>query len=96
MNEHASQKCSVEDIAKELYISKFYFCRLFKKEMGITPKQYMTQTKLRMLKTKIMEKETETKIAEDMDFAAQSHMCSIFKKYMGVSIKEYKNNLTIK
>lgn len=96
MNCHVFQKCSVEDIAKELFVSKFYFCRLFKKEMGITPKQYMIQMKLRMLKTKIMEEETETKIAEDMEFAAQSHMCSIFKKYMGVSIKEYKNNLTVK
>lgn len=96
INEHICEKCSIEDIAKQLFVSKYYFCRLFKKEMGITPKQYVLQTKLGMVKRKIWENETETKIAEDLEFAAQSHMCSLFKKYMGLSIREYKHNLTIK
>lgn len=96
INAHVCEKCSIEKIAKELFVSKYYFCRLFKKEMGITPKQYVIQKKLCMVKKRIWENETETKIAEDLDFAAQSHMCSLFKKYMGLSIREYKNNLTIK
>ncbi|RDU24161.1 AraC family transcriptional regulator [Anaerosacchariphilus polymeriproducens] len=96
INAHVYEKCSIEKIAKELFVSKYYFCRLFKKEMGITPKQYMMQKKLCIIKRKIWEDESETKIAEDLEFAAQSHMCSLFKKYMGLSIREYKNNLTIK
>ena len=63
--------------------------------MGIPPKQYILQTKLRAVKEKIWDPDTETRIAEDMDFAAQSHMCSLFKKYMGLSIRDYKHNLTI-
>lgn len=95
INTHAAEKCSVEEIAGKLYVSKFHFCRLFKKEMGIPPKQYILQTKLRAVKEKIWDPDTETRIAEDMDFAAQSHMCSLFKKYMGLSIRDYKHNLTI-
>lgn len=94
INAHAEEKCNVEEIARKLFISKFYFCRLFKKEMGVTPKQYILQTKLRIVKNKILETDTETRIAEDMDFAAQSHMCSLFKKYMGITIRDYKHNLT--
>ncbi len=91
---HAEERCSVEEVAEKMFISKFHFCRIFKKEMGITPKQYILQAKLRVVKEKIWEPDTETRIAEDMAFAAQSHLCSLFKKYMGLSIRDYKQNLT--
>lgn len=95
INKHVDEKLQIEEIAKTLYVSKFYFCRLFKKEMGVTPKQYTIQAKLRIIKRKIWEEESETKIAQDLGFASQSHMCSLFKKYMGITIREYKNNYKV-
>lgn len=55
----------------------------------------MIQTKLRRAKELILEEDSSTKVAEEMEYAAQSHLCSIFKKYMGVSIGDYKKHLTI-
>lgn len=95
MQEHTEDKYSVESIANQLYVSKYYFSHAFKEEMDISPKQYMIQNKLRRVKEKIMQEDNTTRIAEDMEFAAQSHMCSVFKRYMGVSISDYKKNLTI-
>lgn len=95
MEEHVEDKCSIEEVAERLFISKYYFSRIFKEEMDITPKQYMIQTKLRRAKELILEESSSTKVAVDMEFAAQSHLCSVFKKYMGISIGDYKKHLTI-
>lgn len=95
MQEHTEDKYSVESIANQLYVSKYYFSHIFKAEMDISPKQYMIQNKLRRVKEKILQEDNTTRIAEDMEFAAQSHMCSVFKRYMGVSMNEYKKNLMI-
>ena len=95
MEEHVDDKCSIEEVADRLYVSKYYFSRIFKDEMDITPKQYMMQAKLRRAKELILEEGSSTKVAEDMEYAAQSHLCSIFKKYMGISIGDYKKHLTI-
>lgn len=95
MQNHTEDKYSVETVASKLYVSKYYFSRIFKDEMDISPKQYMIQNKLRRVKEKIIQEDCTTKVAEDMEFSAQSHMCSVFKRYMGVSIGEYKKHLTI-
>lgn len=95
MEEHVDDKCSIEEVANSLFVSKYYFSRIFKDEMDITPKQYMIQTKLRRAKELILEENSSTKVAVDMEYSAQSHLCSIFKKYMGVSIGDYKKHLTI-
>lgn len=95
MKEHVEDKFSIEDMANKLYISKYYFSRIFKEEMDITPKQYMIQTKLRRAKELIIEEGSSTKVAIDMEYAAQSHLCNVFKKYMGISIGDYKKHLTL-
>lgn len=63
--------------------------------MDISPKQYMTQNKLRRVKERLNEETYTTRLAQDMEYAAQSHLCSVFKKYMGVSIGDYRKHLTV-
>jgi AraC-like DNA-binding protein len=77
----------------EANISKYHLVRLFKKEMGVTPNQYYIQNKLRTVKTKIMEEQSEVQIATELNYADQSHLCRQFKQLMGVSLQEYKRNV---
>ena len=95
MKAHVEERYRIEEVADALYISKYHFSRIFKEVMDITPKQYMMQTKLRRVKELIIEESSSTKVAIDMDYAAQSHLCNVFKKYMGISICDYKKHLTI-
>ena len=95
MKAHVEERYRIEEVADALYISKYHFSRIFKEVMDITPKQYMMQTKLRRVKELIIEESSSTKVAIDMDYAAQSHLCNVFKKYMGISIGDYKKHLTI-
>ena len=81
---------SMEQMAEDLNVSQAYLSRAFKKEMCITPKQYMIQNRLRQVKRQLQDSDDETSIALDNGFSAESHLCSVFKKYMGVSITDYK------
>ena len=96
INEHAEEKFDLEKLSNEFYISKYHLIRIFKNKMGITPKHYHMQSKLRLLKAKIINDKSEVSVAMDLNMSDVSHMCKIFKKYMGISIHNYKTNYICK
>ncbi len=89
INEHINDKFILNDLAQAVHMSKYHLIRVFKREMGITPKQYDQQCKMRQIKTRILNQEAEADIAMDFSFSSQSHMGSIFRRYMGISPKDY-------
>lgn len=89
---HADDKFDLDALAETFFISKYHLIRIFKNSMGVTPKQYHTQAKMRVLKSQILKENSEIHLAMDLNMTDSSHMCKIFKKYMGISIKNYKKN----
>lgn len=88
-----SEDFSIEKMASDLGVSKGYLARAFKKEMNITPVQYMLQNRLRTAKRALEHSHDGTFIAYDSGFSAQSHLCYVFRKYMGISISEYRKSI---
>ncbi|MBP3475072.1 MAG: helix-turn-helix transcriptional regulator [Lachnospiraceae bacterium] len=88
INNHFQSKFSLDELAKNCFMSKYHLIRTFKKEMGITPKQYHQQCKVRKLKDMIFD-DSQSNIAYMLNFSTQSHMDSIFKKYMGITLGSY-------
>ncbi len=93
IKEHVNDKFSLDELAKAVYLSKYHLVRVFKNEMGITPKQYDQQCKIRKARERVLHEESEADIAFDLNFSNQSHLCSVFKRYMGISINDYKCNV---
>lgn len=85
---HAQSKFSLDELAKNCFMSKYHLIRTFKKEMGVTPKQYHQQCKVRKLKDMIFEV-SQSNMAYMLNFSTQIHMDSIFKKYMGITPNSY-------
>lgn len=85
---NVQSKFSLDELAKTCFMSKYHLIRTFKKEMGITPKQYHQQCKVRKLKDMIFE-DSQSNIAYMLNFSTQSHMDSIFKRYMGITPNSY-------
>lgn len=82
----------VEDIAVDLAIHTNYFSAVFKKIMGITPKQFITDR--RMLKAKRLiqvEKMEIKKISEILGYSNQLQFSKEFKKYFGECPSKLKN-----
>lgn len=88
INDNCAEKFNLDRLAAEVFLSKYYLVRLFKREMGITPHQYYQQCKVRELK-KMAPCFSQINIAYDLNFSTQSHMDNVFKKYMGITVKNY-------
>ncbi len=72
----------LSDIAREIHISPYYFCRLFKKSVGITPYKYIVQQRIKKAKL-LLKKDRELSVADiavDCGFSHQSHMTNCFRK----------------
>ena len=91
INEHYGRITTIEQIAEKFYLSKFYLCRLFAKELGVSLISYLNMIKIRaacaMLEANKM---SLTEIAACCGFNSASYFCKVFKKEVGVSPKTYR------
>lgn len=82
---------NVSEIAEKLSYSEYYLSHLFKRKMGITIKEYLTNKKLsyamQLLETSEMSVE---KISDSLGFSSAHSFRRMFKKYAGLSPREYK------
>jgi len=77
-------KLSVEEIAKEIGFSTYYFSRTFHKEFLITPHKFILSLRVERAKQKIIHTKTPlAQIAQECGFSDQSHMIRVFKKING-------------
>ncbi len=82
---------SLSDIANKFSFSREYIVRMFKKNYGITPHQYMLQSKIRI--SMIMLKDGKKSIEEISDilcFSAPEHFSSTFYNYTGFRPSAYR------
>ena len=89
---HLTENLSLEAMATEVGMSRFYFCRLFKKSTGITPYQYLI--KCRIEQSKILLRERKLSIADialEVGFSNQSHFTKHFKLLTGNTPKVYRD-----
>lgn len=93
INEHFKEPISLDELSNMASLSPFYFTRLFTKETGMSPHQYVIST--RMSYAKYMLKTTPISIKEiafDSGFTSESGFCSSFKKCEGLTPSQYRNS----
>ncbi|MBR2340399.1 MAG: helix-turn-helix transcriptional regulator [Clostridia bacterium] len=91
MDEHYTSKCSLEEIAASVNFSPIYFHSVFKKAMGITPYQYITNRRMRLAREYLtMSDKTVAEIADSCGFESQSYFNYSFKKEVGITPGQYR------
>ena len=93
IRKNLTNRISLDDIAKNLYITKEHLSRLFKKEMGVTISEYIIKTKIEQAKNMLQHTDYNIlDIAVLLNFANSSHFSNSFKKITGVSPSDYRKN----
>ena len=82
----------IEDIAKELNISQYYFSHLFRESTGISPYRYVIQQRVEKVKQLLVStKMSIAEIAFACGFNSQSQMTLHFRKLVGTTPKKYRD-----
>ena len=90
INEHLHQDVRLIDLAAIAQMSSYHFLRLFKQSLGVTPHQYILQSRIE--KAKYLLQQSELSIAEiavRVGFCDQSHLTRYFKRIVGVTPKQF-------
>jgi AraC family transcriptional regulator len=89
---HLAEDISLEAIATELGMSRYYFCRLFKQSTGISPHQYVIKCRIDRAKELLLQGHNSIiDVAFQVGFSSQSHFTKHFKRLVGVTPKQIAN-----
>ncbi len=89
---YPESRLTVEEMAKNAFVSKYHFIRSFKAEVGLTPHQFQIQNRIRKAQRIIHKAETITEVALATGFCDQSHFIKQFEKYVGLPPLTYKSS----
>lgn len=84
---------TINDVVEYLNVDRTYLFKLFKNNMNIGPKEYLTRYRLKKA-TELLKVSNEsiTFIAQSCGFSTYQRFTRIFHKYIGCTPSEYKDN----
>ena len=91
VNSNLSAKFTIDDVATEIGINKYYFCRLFKTLVGNTFTEYLTFARL-IYAEKLMESSDKSilEISFESGFSSVQYFNKVYKKYRGITPNKYR------
>ena len=85
---HANQAdpIDLDQVAKAMHVSTFYFCKMFKKGTGLTFTDYLSRVRVEKAKTLLLNPHLRiSEIAYDVGFQSLTHFNRMFRKIVGES-----------
>ena len=92
INQHYSEKITLERIAKELNLNKYYVSHVFKEVTGFTVMQYVMECRLIQVKY-LLEMRPDLSLEEIFTatgFESGAHFSRFFKDKMGMTPTSYR------
>ncbi len=90
IRDHIMEPISISLLAYDLNMSEANFSNSFKKVMGVTPKEYITNLKLMKAK-EMLKSQNVTEVAYDLGYDNISHFIALFKNKYGITPKQFKS-----
>lgn len=92
LDEHFTEKQTLDDICKHSMISKTYFCFLFKTLTGCTFIEYLVKLRINRAKDLLLQPDNSiTQTAYAVGFNDCSHFSRTFKRIVGLSPRAYRS-----
>lgn len=91
VNEHFREPVTLEEIAKHVGLNDTYLSSIFKKQIGKSLIDYLTEVRVHRAKELLMNSDLNiSEIAEQVGFNDAKYFTKRFKKFTGVSPNEYR------
>jgi two-component system response regulator YesN len=89
-----SRQLTIEDIAKQVYLSPNYVRTLFKEKTGETILEYLTRVRIHHAAELLKDKSKKIhEIAASVGYENVSYFCSVFQKFKGTTPNEYRKKV---
>lgn len=93
IHENYSNKMSIEELSKVINMSKYHFCRLFKKVTKMRPSEYINHVRIKKAQEILKEDKNISDVAFEVGFENISYFTRCFKKIVGITPREYQKQL---
>lgn len=97
MNSHYGDNIQIGEIADHVSLSRFYFSRLFRKETGRSPNEYLADIRINAAKEMLTERiYSITEISELCGFTNTSHFTRFFREKTGQTPAAFRSSFNLK
>lgn len=94
IDDNLDRKINLSDLAAIAGVGKFYFCRLFKSSLNLTPYKYVLQQRIKRAKKLLKYSDSPIcDIALDCGFSSQSHLAKHFRSMVDTSPMNYRRSV---
>ena len=91
---HLDAKLSLDEVAAEVNVSSYYFCKLFKHATGMTFTAYVNRQRIEWAKRKLQHPTARvTEVAYDVGYQSLSQFNRSFSKYVGESPTRFRERM---
>ncbi len=91
MAENLAEEFNLDQLAAQAKLSKFYFNRLFKSALGVSPSHYHINLRMDAARRLLREtKKSVVEIALDVGYVNPSHFAQLFRRETGLSPSDYR------
>jgi AraC-like DNA-binding protein len=92
--EHQTDELSLTQVAKEVKMSAFYFCKMFKKSTGLTFTDYLARVRVEKVKNLLLNPHRRvSEAAYEAGFQSLSQFNRVFRRIAGESPSVYRERL---
>lgn len=94
VQEHVEESITLTHVVQHVHVSRFYFCKLFKKATGLTLTEYITRVRVERAKTLLNDPSRRiSEIVFAAGFGSIPRFNSVFKRHVGMAPSEYRSSL---
>lgn len=90
---HLADPISIDELADQMHLNKYYLCHMFRARTGFTLLQYVYEQRLNAACEQLsLTDQPISAIAENCGFRTSSHFCAMFKRREGMSPRDYRRS----
>lgn len=91
IDNNLDKRLTLDQVSSKVYLSDYYFSKLFKRETGLSFSVYLNARKIQKAMILLRESDNSVKeISDQLGFTRLSYFSQTFKKYTGIAPTKYR------